>query len=144
MTGIISLRETNVSTSDSSMASTGTASSAPTAPEQLRPPSSTPAKATPGCMFTDRPLMRGSSVRFSTCWYRIPQASAATPIQGLGEARPTTVGRAIAMYVPIVGTNCATTPVHTPSASHDGMPISENTRVEVLALMVARMSRAET
>ena len=48
------------------------------------------------------------------------------------------------MYVPIVGTNCATTPVQMPSASQDGMPMTRNTIALVLPLMKASTSRAPT
>ena len=77
-------------------------------------PSNTEPKATAGWTSTALALMRGSKVRFSTCWYRIPQASAMTPIHGFGLRRPTRTGRMIAMYVPMVGTNWATRPVQMP------------------------------
>ena len=48
------------------------------------------------------------------------------------------------MYVPIVGTNWATMPVHTPSASHEGMPMSRNTSALVEPLIAARTTRADT
>ena len=46
------------------------------------------------------------------------------------------------MYVPIVGTNCATMPVHSASGSQYGMPIRKKTTALVDELMPARITRA--
>ena len=48
------------------------------------------------------------------------------------------------MYVPMAGTNCATMPVHSARASHDGSPMMRNTMAVAVALTAASTRRALT
>ena len=63
---------------------------------------------------------------------------------GSSLAKPTMTGSAIAMYVPTVGTNWATRPVHMPSGSQYGMSMNHMNNPAAVPEMTARVIRAAT
>ena len=102
------------------VAATGSARNAPIGPKTA-PNAITARNAIAGLISSDRGETLGEKIRFSTCWYPTMNASVSRPLTG-STASATAMGSAPPMYVPMVGTNCETTPVNAASGSAYGMP----------------------
>ena len=123
---ITSWRSSALETRACTMAATGNAMKAPISPAMLAPAIAHP-NATAACSSIVFAVIRGLEQVVLDLLVRGEEEQEHERLRRGSPPPTTSSGSAIAMYVPTVGMNCETSPIHTASGTANGMPRAVST-----------------